>query len=658
VTAEPNTALPRYRLETLGTLALRGSDNSTNAPDQRQQRRRLALLAVLACSEKLGRSRDQLLLFFWPDSTERKARHSLDQLLYAIRSSLGDSIFDGVNPLRLNSSVISADVIEFEKHLDEKNFTAAVEKYRGPFLDGFYLSEAKEFEDWIDTERRRLAKRYTEALEHLALDAEQRQDHAAAIHWRQKLVDTDPVSTRYAMAMANALAKAGDFAAALAFADRYERTASRELGAENLPDIRKAIREITDRTGASSSSILSTAAHGLRQSGSEEQTRTLKADTPRPTQRRNFSIWVLVTSVLLVTLIAAFMNSSRNANAARIPAAEPPSARHSARNGTRNLAAYELYNRGQDPVLLRSDSGAKAGLDYFTKAVELDPKYASAYAGLGEMYERQGMSNHPALPIPELERLAEAAARKAIALDDSIAEGHAALGMIESHDLIDLNDGEKQLKRAIALDPSDPRPREYLALTLSMLGRADEGLKDAQDAVKTDPLSPTARATVAQVLYMLDRCDEALPILDKLTIMKPPPLRVAVARSVCLSRQQKWAEAEDAVRANAARGDIQAMGMLGFALAKDGKTREAMDLRSKLQAMTRVNPNVYYEIAIVSYGLGHIDDAIANLDRAEQFGHMYFELFGPAFTSLQADPRFKPLVGKRGVRLASRKGLG
>src|SRR5450759_3590030 len=100
VSAESNVAPHPYRLETLGTLALSGSDNAINAADQRQQRRRLALLAILAGSERLGRSRDQLLLLLWPDSTEKKARHSLDQLVYAIRTSLGESVFAGVNPLR------------------------------------------------------------------------------------------------------------------------------------------------------------------------------------------------------------------------------------------------------------------------------------------------------------------------------------------------------------------------------------------------------------------------------------------------------------------------------------------------------------------------------------------------------------------------------
>src|SRR5512132_3125759 len=76
-------------------------------------RRRLALLAVLAAAGEAGRTRDQLLLLFWPDATESRARHSLDQLLYALRSSIGESVFVGVNPVTINPQLVTSDVGRF-----------------------------------------------------------------------------------------------------------------------------------------------------------------------------------------------------------------------------------------------------------------------------------------------------------------------------------------------------------------------------------------------------------------------------------------------------------------------------------------------------------------------------------------------------------------
>jgi DNA-binding SARP family transcriptional activator/Tfp pilus assembly protein PilF len=667
VSAESNVAPPPYRLETLGTLALRGSDNASNAADQRQKRRRLGLLAVLAGSEKLGRSRDHLLLLFWPDSTERKARHSLDQLLYAMRTSLGDSIFAGVNPLRLNSSVISADVAEFEKYLDEGNFVAATEVYRGPFLDGFYLSDSKEFEDWVEGERRQLAARHVDALEHLAQEAERNEDHSGVIRWRQKLVDADPLSTRHALAMTRALANAGDYAAAVAFADRYERAATREVGAENIPDFKKIIREIGNRGTVVSAIGPISAMHAADltvQRPSTELDPVPQANVARPRARgsRATALSVLVLAGAIVAAAAVFMHPSRatrdlvpiRSKQSSVVARATNSNFNAARRGTRNLAAYELYVRGQDPTLFRSDSAAAAGLNYFTKAVELDPNYASAYAGLAEMYARQAMDNKPTLPRMELEHRAEAAARKAIALDDSLAEGHAALGFVDNYWLVDLPAAEKELQLAVALDPAVPGAQDLLALTHALMGRTADALEDARKAAAIDPLSPAARANLAEILYLADRCDEALPLLNSLSLMKPPPLRVAIARSLCFNRQHRWDDAETVVRDGAARGDIHATAMLGFSLGQSGNKPDALAMRSRLRLIARVNPVAYYDVAIVSYGLGDIDDAIANLSRAEQVGVFSYEVLGPVFAALQTDPRFKAIVSRRGISLASR----
>ena len=151
------TPLPglRYRLRTFGPPALVGAEDDTLLGQHGHHRRRLALLAVLAASGERGRSRDQLLLLFWPDATQTRARHSLDQLLYALRSSLGESVFEGASPVRLNSQVMSSDVGAFNAALERGDLEAAVEEYRGPFLDGFYLNDAPEFEQWAEAERAR-----------------------------------------------------------------------------------------------------------------------------------------------------------------------------------------------------------------------------------------------------------------------------------------------------------------------------------------------------------------------------------------------------------------------------------------------------------------------------------------------------------------------
>src|SRR5215203_4565301 len=160
-----SASMPLFRLQTLGSLAFQ--DCSGAAIPGQGVRRRLALLAVLAVAGDRGRSRDSLLALFWPDASPERARHSLEQLLYAIRTSANNEAFVGVNPIALNPEVIGSDVMDLERALAESRFEDAVAAYRGPFLQGFVLSDALEFEQWAGGERARLAGAYARALEAL-----------------------------------------------------------------------------------------------------------------------------------------------------------------------------------------------------------------------------------------------------------------------------------------------------------------------------------------------------------------------------------------------------------------------------------------------------------------------------------------------------------
>ena len=221
--------MPPFRLQTLGALSLY-DPMGTAIPGHGSQRRRLALLAVLAASGDRGRSRDSLLTLFWPDAPLERARHSLEQLLYGIRTALGNDAFLGVNPVRLNPAVIHGDVRVFERALAEDRFQDAVAEYHGPFLDGFVLPDALEFEQWADAERARLAGGYARALEALAVAAEQRSDWQGAIAWWEKRAAHDPYDTRVAQCFMRALDAGGNRARAIQHAATHERLLRQELG--------------------------------------------------------------------------------------------------------------------------------------------------------------------------------------------------------------------------------------------------------------------------------------------------------------------------------------------------------------------------------------------------------------------------------------------
>ena len=226
------TPAPTYRLETFGKLTLSGGKTAKLS----QQRRRLALLALLAASGDRGLSRDQILAYLWPEKSSGTGRHSLEQLLYAMRQALGD-IFAGVNPVQLDPALITSDVNEFEHAVARGEWAEAVALYGGPFLQGFYVEEAPEFERWTETERARLAHRYADCLDRLATEAQSTGDRASAVQWRRRLAEADPVSGRRALGLMRALVASGDQTAALQHARIYEELVRQELGSEPDPSI-------------------------------------------------------------------------------------------------------------------------------------------------------------------------------------------------------------------------------------------------------------------------------------------------------------------------------------------------------------------------------------------------------------------------------------
>ncbi|MBX6331757.1 MAG: hypothetical protein IRY91_07915, partial [Gemmatimonadaceae bacterium] len=232
-----------FQLLTLGGLSLtRAGEPSERSPIQRRQ---LALLAVLAGAGPGGVSRDKLMGLLWPDRELDRARSSLDQALYAARRVCGPDVFiASPTSLALNPSIIASDLAAFSAALAAGDAAAAVRAYGGPFLDGVFISDAAEFERWADGERARLAREYQGALETLARSASARGAADEAIQWWRRVVDADPLSSRAARGLIEALAAAGDRAGALDFARVHEALVRNELGASPDPTVVSLVEEL------------------------------------------------------------------------------------------------------------------------------------------------------------------------------------------------------------------------------------------------------------------------------------------------------------------------------------------------------------------------------------------------------------------------------
>jgi TolB-like protein/DNA-binding SARP family transcriptional activator len=242
-----------YRLRTFGGLAV--EQDGAILDRICAHRKALALLAVL--SAQGGAGRERLMALLWPESDAGHARGSLNQTTHWLRRQLGaPDLLLGASELRLNPTHVESDVQRFRQALQAGDSAVAVSQYTGPFLDGFYLDRAPEFERWTESERMELASRYAEVLEQLARDAERRGEATrAATLWR-RLQAVDPLNARVALSLMQALETRGDRPAALRHAAVHEALLRDELGIG--PDA--SVAALAERLRALGSSMESPAA--------------------------------------------------------------------------------------------------------------------------------------------------------------------------------------------------------------------------------------------------------------------------------------------------------------------------------------------------------------------------------------------------------------
>ena len=211
------------------------------------QRRRIALLAMLAVARARGMSRDKVIANLWPEQDAERGRALLSDSIYRVNQALGgDAIVSTGDDLRLSSEILPSDVAEFEDAIDRGDWQRAVDLYAGPFVDGFFLSEAEEFERWADGERDRLGRAYARALEALSENAERQGDLVAAVRGWRTLAAHDPYSSRVAVRLMRALDRSGDRAAALQHARVHATLLAGEFGTQ--PDAAVAELEASMRT--------------------------------------------------------------------------------------------------------------------------------------------------------------------------------------------------------------------------------------------------------------------------------------------------------------------------------------------------------------------------------------------------------------------------
>ena len=210
-------------------------------------RRRMALLAVLAAARGRMVGRERLIGYLWPDHPGDAARHLLSESLYILRKTLGDDAFVAAgDEIALDPGVVGSDLHGFLAALDADHPEQAVALYAGPFLDGFYVSEAPDFERWAEQERDRLSRAHARALEALAESAEADGQPLRAAEWWKRLAREDPYSSRVALRVMQALEAGGERAAAVRHASVHAALVREELGAEPDAEIESLARRLRE----------------------------------------------------------------------------------------------------------------------------------------------------------------------------------------------------------------------------------------------------------------------------------------------------------------------------------------------------------------------------------------------------------------------------
>ncbi len=219
------------RLQTFGAIYI--DRNGVQLGGAHTQRRRLAFLAFIAASDRGVAARQKVIALLWPERDEAGGRHSLSQLLYALRQDLGAEVLrTDHETIALNPELLESDVRVFDEALRAGELERAIEVYHGPFLDDFHLDDAPDMERWIESERSRREGQCSRALEQLATDSESSGDwHRARELWHRRAV-LDPADGRVMLRHMRALEAVGDRRGALRAAGEYERLVRNDLDTE------------------------------------------------------------------------------------------------------------------------------------------------------------------------------------------------------------------------------------------------------------------------------------------------------------------------------------------------------------------------------------------------------------------------------------------
>jgi serine/threonine-protein kinase len=319
---------------------------------------------------------------------------------------------------------------------------------------------------------------------------------------------------------------------------------------------------------------------------------------------------------------------------------------------TANVKAYSLYLKGRFSWNRRTQAGIKEGIRYFEQAIAEDPGYALAYSGLADSYALD-LDYRGARVFEGMER-AKAEARKAIALDDSLAEAHTSLGWVTFIYDWDWPGADREFSSAVRLNPRYATARQWYSWFLAAMGRFEEALLQGRTAIELDPASVSIRRSLGWLQYYARRYDDALENLRRALALNPTSEETHRLLGLVYLQQGLYDEAAGSFKEALANAEQDALAFagLGHVAARRGRESEARAVLEELHQRARTRYVSPVAQAGLYVTLGERDHAFEWLEKAyqERRGWLAYLKIEPMLDGLRGDPRFDRLLER--MRLA------
>ncbi|HZW85279.1 MAG TPA: adenylate/guanylate cyclase domain-containing protein [Nitrososphaerales archaeon] len=310
---------------------------------------------------------------------------------------------------------------------------------------------------------------------------------------------------------------------------------------------------------------------------------------------------------------------------------------------THSTEAFTLYLKGRYYWNERTEEALKKAEGYFQRAIELDPTYARAYAGLADTYSL--MIFNGTMPGAEGRAKSKALVKKALEIDDSLAEAHTSFAFT-GEDNFDWDVVEERYRKALSLNPSYATAHFWYGIVLMWRHKFDEAIEQSRQAEELDPLSPAISIALGQALVYARRYQEGIAHLEEKLRDDPNLESPHFILAIAFQALEDYKRCEQEALASIAMGgrDFRPLAMLASALAKQGRTSEAREILSELERRGAA-PSI---LAIVHLELGEKEEAMRFMQEAEQVrepGLAWISII-PDVDPLRSDPRFKQILSR------------